>query len=72
MDNIIDLIKAIKNPREFVLNNPSVNSNPMLQNLVKMAENGNTKGVEDFARNIFKTQGRDFDKEYNDLMSNFK
>ena len=45
--------------------------NPIIGNLVTMAERGDTKGVEDFARNIFKERGRDFDKEFTDFKNNF-
>lgn len=48
------------------------NSNPMFMNLFNMAKEGNTKGVENFARNLFKEQGRDFDKEYAEFKKNFK
>lgn len=46
--------------------------NPMIGNLISMAEKGDTKGVEDFARNIFKEKGRDFDKEFTDFKNSFK
>lgn len=48
------------------------NANPMFINLIKMAEKGDSKGVENFARNLFKEQGRDFDKEYSEFKKNFK
>lgn len=48
------------------------NSNPMLNNLIDMAQKGNSDGIETFARNMFKEQGRDFDKEFSEFMSNFK
>lgn len=48
------------------------NANPMFINLIKMAEEGDSKGVENFARNLFKEQGRDFDKEYSEFKKNFK
>lgn len=47
-------------------------SNPMMSNLIKMANSGNTKGVETFARNMFKEKGRDFDKEFETFRKNFK
>lgn len=68
MNDIITFIKAIKNPQEFVLNQLCTNTNPMLKNLVEMAKNGDTQGVENFARNILKEQGQDFDQ----IMSIFK
>ena len=72
MNNPMDMIKLIKNPQKFVLNMLGGNNNPMLNNLKKMANNGNKRGIEDFARNLFKEQNRDFDKEFNEFMNNIK
>ena len=75
MNNSMEMIKTImsnKNPQQVIQNMISTNTNPMLNNLINMAQNGDTKGVENFARNIFKEKGRDFDKEFSDFMSNFK
>ena len=75
MNNSMEMIKTImsnKNPQQVIQNMISDNTNPMLNNLINMAQNGDTKGVENFARNIFKEKGRDFDKEFSDFMSNFK
>lgn len=47
-------------------------NNPILTNVMSMAQNGNSKGVEDFARNICKQKGLDFDNEFNKFKSNFK
>ena len=48
------------------------NNNPMMANLVKMANAGDTEGVEKIARNMFKEKGRDFDKEFSEFRSKFK
>lgn len=40
------------------------NKNPIVTNLVNMANKGNTSGIETFARNMLKEKGRDFDKEF--------
>ena len=69
---IINMLKGIKNPKEAVISMVKSNNNPMIKNLVEMAEKGNTEGVENFARNIFKEQGRDFDKEFSEFTKNFK
>jgi hypothetical protein len=45
--------------------------NPMMNNLIQMAKSGNTQSVETFARNLFREQGRDFDKELAEFKSNF-
>ena len=57
-------------PQEMV-NNMNV-QNPIIGNLINMAKNGNTKEVEDFARNMFKERGRDFDKEFTEFKNMFK
>lgn len=72
MQNPLEFFRMIKNPQEYVMNLAKKQLNPMLNNLIQMAQKGDVKGVENFARNIMKEQGRDFDKEYNELMSNFK
>lgn len=50
----------------------SGNKNPMITNLMNMMQTGDSKGVEDFARNIFKEKGRDFDKEFGEFKKKFK
>lgn len=45
--------------------------NPMINNLIQMAKSGNIQGVENFARNLYKEQGRDFDKELTEFKKNF-
>lgn len=47
-----------------ILNRMNIN-NPILNNVINMAQNGDTKGVEEFARNICKQRGLDFDTEFN-------
>lgn len=68
----MNMLKSIKNPKEAVINMVKSNNNPMIKNLVEMAEKGDNKGIENFARNIFKEQNRDFDKEFGEFMNNFK
>lgn len=46
--------------------------NPMMNNLVRMAKSGNLQDVENFARNVFREQGRDFDTEFAEFKKNFK
>ena len=57
-------------PQKFV--EQMVGSNPMITNLIKMANAGDTSGVETFARNMFKEKGKDFDKEFSEFRSKFK
>ena len=68
----MNMLKGIKSPKDAVINMIKSNNNPMIKNLVEMAEKGDSKGVEEFARNLYAQQGRDFDKEFGEFMNNFK
>lgn len=46
--------------------------NPIMNNLIGMAKSGNINNVENFARNICKAQGRDFDVEFAKFKESFK
>ena len=60
MNMIKMLVNGGKNPQEIAMQMLGNNNNPIMQNLVKMAEKGDYKGVENVARNMFKEQGRDY------------
>ena len=68
----MNMLKGIKNPKEAVINMIKSNNNPMFKNLVEMAEKGQNDKIEEFARNLFREQNRDFDKEFGEFMKNFK
>ena len=73
--NPMNMLKSMfgsMNPKEIVSKIISNNSNPIVGNLVNMANKGDTKGIEEFARNYMKEQGKDFDKEFNNFMNNFR
>lgn len=53
-----------QSPQQIAMQLIGNTNNPMLNNLVQMAKNGDRQGIENFARNVLKEQGRDFDKEY--------
>lgn len=61
------LIKGMKNPQQAVIQMLSNNNNPMAQNVLKMAQNGQYEEIEKFARNIVAEQGKDFDTEINNF-----
>lgn len=69
MNNPLEIFKMIKNPEQYVRNLAKEQNNPMLNNLIKMAEQNNKGGVENFAKNLFQQKGIDFDK---DIMSFLK
>lgn len=62
------LFKGLKNPQQAMIQMLSNNTNPMAQNVLKMVQNGDRKGIEQFARNVVAEQGKDFDTE----IKNFK
>ncbi len=73
----MDAIELIKNyiskgmtPQAMIQN--MVKGNPVVSNLMSMAQNGKDQDLENFARNMFKDKGRDFDKEFAELKKNFK
>ena len=75
MNNPMDMIKNLMkqgNPRQLVEKMVMNNSNPIMRDLVQKARNGDTKGIEEFAQNLYKQQGRDFTKEFSQFMDNFK
>lgn len=64
------LIKGMKNPQQAMIQMLSNNNNPMAQNVLKMAQNGDYQGIENFARNVCKEQGKDFDTEIANFRNN--
>lgn len=73
--NPINMIKGMMgnmNPKNMVMQLLGQNNNPIFNNLIDMANKGDTKGVEEFARNYMKEQGKDFDKEFNNFRGMFK
>lgn len=74
--NPIEMIKGFigkgMNPQQILGNVMKNNSNPVFNNLIEKAKEGDTKGVETFARNLFKEQGRDFDKEFAEFRKKFR
>lgn len=75
MNNPIDMIRNFiryNSPQQLVEKLIMNNTNPIMNQLIQKARNGDTKSVEEFARNLYKQQGRDFDKEFSEFMSNFK
>ena len=70
-NNIIKMFKG-QNPKQLAMNMAKQSSNPMIANLMKMANEGKTQGIEEFARNIMQERGMDFDSEFANFMQNFK
>lgn len=70
---IITLLKQ-GNPRAAAqqLIQTTYANDPMMLQIYQMGVNGNVQGLEQFARQYFGQQGRDFDAEFNAMMSDIK
>ena len=71
--DFLQMIKMGKNPEQLMLSflEQQSKSNPTMSNLLSMARNGDTAGLEQFARNLWASQGKDFDKEFNAFKQKF-
>ncbi len=63
---IYTAIKQSRNPQQLVIDTMKKygGNNPMINNLISLAENNDTKEIEQFARNICAENGVDYDKEF--------
>ena len=68
------LMKKGNNPQQMVeqMIQSMGGDNLMLGNLIQMAKNGNKQNIEQFARNICKSKGIDFDNQFADFMKQLK
>lgn len=60
---LINMIKNGQNPQQLMMNILEQN-NPILENAMKLAQNGNTSALEMIARNLAQQRGLDFDTEF--------
>jgi hypothetical protein len=63
----IQMIKNGKNPEQLMMEflQTQMSNSPIGKNLLQMAQQKNSKGIEQIARNLMSEQGKDFDKEFN-------
>ena len=66
---LIQMIKGGFNPQQLLMNvlNQQSNNNPILQNVMNLAQGNNTSALESIARNLSEQRGIDFDKEFNNF-----
>lgn len=71
--DIINMLKNGGNPQQIVLSMlPKEQiSNPVIKNLVQLAQNNDVESLQQFARNMFKEKGLDFDQEFNSFKQRF-
>lgn len=70
--NIFQMMKA--GPKQFIqqmMGNNQIISNPMVQNVMQMAQQGNMRGVEQMARNLCKEKGLNADEVFNQVKGKF-
>lgn len=72
--NPMQMLQVMKNPQQFLqqmMGNSSVMSNPMARNAMQMAQKGDSKGIEQMARNLCKEKGLNADDVFNQIKSRF-
>lgn len=76
MTNPMQLIQMMRggNPQQFIqrmMGNSQIMSNPIAKNAMQMAQKGDTKGIEQMARNLCKEKGLNADNVMKQLKNNF-
>ena len=61
---LIQMIKGGQNPQQLVMNilQQKSQTNPILNNAMNLAKNGNQSALETLARNLAEQRGLDFDR----------
>lgn len=69
---LIRLIKGGYNPQQLVMNIlQQQNNNPVIQNAVNLAQNGNVAALRSLAQNLATQKGLDFDTEFAKFTKSF-
>lgn len=73
--NPINLFQMMRGgPQQFIqqiMGNNQMMSNPIMKNTMQMAQQGNTQGIEQMARNLCKEKGLNADDVFNQIKSRF-
>lgn len=66
MAQLMQMIKSGQNPQQLVMQmlQEQAGQTPMGQNLLGLAQAGDTQSIEKIARNLCAQRGLDFDKEF--------
>ena len=70
--NPMQMLQVMKNPQQFLqqmMGNSIVMKNPIARNAMQMAKRGDSKGIEQMARNLCKEKGIDADKAFESFKS---
>lgn len=64
-NRLIQMIKQGQNPQQLMLSVLQGQAgSPLTDNLLRLAQNGQTAEIEKIVRNLYAQQGRDFDSEF--------
>ena len=72
MDQILQMLRSGQNPQSIAMQFLQAKQNPMMNNWIQLAQQGKTQELENIARNIVKSQGRDFDTEFKAFRQQFE
>lgn len=74
MDWFLGMIKQGYRPEQIMMNvlETRMKGTPMGDNLINLARSGNTKEIEQIARNYAAQRGMDFDKEFAAFRQQYK
>lgn len=69
---IFNFLKSFQNPQQAVMQmlEKKANGNPLFANLLSLAQQNDSAGIEEIARNMMKEKGLDFDNEFNTFKQN--
>ena len=74
MMNPFQVIGMMNNPQAFlqqITNNSQIMQNPMAQNVIRMLQDGDTKGLQAMAENLAREKGTDINTVNNNLRQYF-
>ena len=71
-NNLFNMIRNSTNPQQLVLMmlESRIGNTPFGKNLITLAKENQTQQIEQIARNMLKSNGKDFDKEFNEFKNN--
>mgnify|MGYP007115446627 CR=1 FL=1 len=72
MNNVINLVKAFRNPQVFMqqaMNNSQFMQNPIMRNTMEMMQKKDYEGVEKLAKNLCKEKGMDYEQLCKEIKS---
>ena len=70
--NPMQMLQGMRNPQQFLqqmMGNRQMMSNPIIKNALGMVQSGDSKGIEQMARNLCKEKGIDADKAFESIKS---